>query len=61
MPSVISELGPLAPGRKSGIQHSWLHFQSCHGSVLTISLLMDLWTLCRFVLLLVWFFFQGAL
>lgn len=39
MPSVISELGPLAPGRKSGIQLSWLYFQSCHGSALTISLL----------------------
>lgn len=39
MPSVISELGPLAPGKKSGIQLSWLHFQLCHGSVLIISLL----------------------
>lgn len=61
MPSVISELGPLAPGRKSGIQLSWLHFQSCHGSVLTSSLLNgSLETLQR--LLLVFFFssFQGA-
>lgn len=55
MPSVISELGPLAPGRKSGIQHSWLHFQSCHGSVLTISLLNgSLETLQAF------FFFSGC-
>lgn len=39
MPPLISELGPLVSSRKSSIQLSWLHFQSYHSSVLTISLL----------------------
>lgn len=57
MPSLISELGPLISSRKSSIQLSWLHFQSCHGSVLTISLLnASLQTLQA-----CYFFFQGAL